>query len=99
MPRYQKVEYPGEKQHEWAKGCASCSYGMVIAPDILKHLTVAEGRAMQMDCDMIVFCECKAGHMQRQYLRKVLSNMEMQRRQVLYDYVMRVSVPTMGVMG
>jgi hypothetical protein len=79
----------------WAEGCENgCKYGLVVAPDILPMLMLNEQRAVQMDEGLIEFCTCKAGHMYRQYLRKVLKEMKVETRRNIYAHVTAARVPT-----
>lgn len=79
---------------EWAKGCEACINGLVVAPEIVPELNLAEGRAIQMDEGMIEFCNCRAGHMYRQYLRKVLGGLSLESRLNYRQFVLAARVPT-----
>lgn len=79
---------------EWARGCESCEYGLVVAPEIAPLLNTSEGRAMQMDEGMIEFCNCRAGHMYRQYLRRVLNSLSWEARKYMREFVISARVPT-----
>lgn len=80
---------------EWARGCEACEYGLVVAPEFVPMLNVSEGRAIQMDEGMIEFCNCRAGHMYRQYLRRVLTSINMESRRNYRHFVLAARVPTM----
>lgn len=78
----------------WAQGCESCTYGMVVAPETIGTLTLADQRAVQMDEGMIEFCNCKAGFMYRQYLRKILATMHIDTRKSYREHIQAARVPT-----
>jgi len=78
----------------FAKGCEGCTYGLAAAPEIVGMLMLPEQRAVQMDEDLIEFCNCKAGHLYRQYLRKVLNAMTMETRRNVRHYVLAALVPS-----
>lgn len=80
--------------NEWAKGCAQCNYGLIAAPEPIGALPLSEQRAVQADEDMLLFCDCRAGFMYRQYLRKVHSSLNSYSRQKIYEIVSAASVPT-----
>lgn len=84
---------------EWAHGCEGCQYGLAVAPEIIRILTLAEQRAVQMDGGLIEFCNCRAGYMYRQYLRKVLSGLELQSRLNIRAIVLADQVPTIHLAG
>jgi hypothetical protein len=71
LGRYQNQKPLTELAPPWACGCEHCEYGYVSAPALIGALTVAEQRAVGADEGLIVFCNCRAGHLNRQYLRKV----------------------------
>lgn len=73
----------------WAMGCDKCRFGIIGAPELLKALTLAEQRSAQAAEDLLIFCDCRAGHLQRQYLRKVYNTMPMAQRTNLREFVVR----------
>lgn len=79
---------------EWAKGCESCKFGIVLAPDILAAFPLGEGRAVQAAEGMITFCTCKAGHLYRQHLRRVYNGLGMELRRSVLEHIAANSVPT-----
>ena len=91
-------ELQAEAPH-WASGCESCQCGLVVAPEIIPALGLGEQRAVQMDEGMIEFCECRAGFMYRQYLRKTLNALGMETRRNIHTHVTAVRVPTIHMAG
>lgn len=79
---------------EWAYGCEACTYGIVAAPAIVPVLPLSECRAVQAHEDMILFCDCRAGFLYRQYLRKVYSTLNMGSRQNITAIVLAANVPS-----
>lgn len=79
---------------EWARGCENCQCGIVLAPDILTHFPINEGRAVQAHEELILFCTCKAGHMHRQNCRKDYNALGMELRRLILEHIAAVSVPT-----
>jgi hypothetical protein len=79
---------------EWAKGCESCKFGIVLAPDILAAFPISEGRAVQAGEGMIVFCNCKAGHLYRQHLRRVYNGLGMETVRLVLEHIASISMPT-----
>jgi hypothetical protein len=73
--RYRDQKPLSELAPDWCKGCEQCEYGLVSAPEIVGALTLAEQRAVAAAEDLIVFCTCRAGHMNRQYLRRVYNGL------------------------
>lgn len=87
-------EFQVDGAPHWATGCESCQFGVVAAPEIVRVLNVSEGRAIQMDEGLIEFCECRAAHMYRQYLRRVLGGMSMETRRNMREFVLAANIPT-----
>lgn len=79
---------------EWARGCASCAFGIVAAPEIVPALPMYESRAVQAHEDMILFCDCKAGFLYRQCLRKVYAKLSMEERRKILAWVQAAVTPT-----
>lgn len=79
---------------DWAHGCAKCTYGLVDAPDILGMFPLAEGRAGQAAEDLLTFCDCRAGFLYRQYLRKVWAALSLTARANLREHVCAARVPS-----
>lgn len=84
---------------EWSRGCESCRFGLAVAPEIIPALGLGEQRAVQMDEGMIEFCDCRAGFMYRQYLRKVLAALSMESRRSVLAHVTATRVPTIHFEG
>lgn len=70
-----------DKAPAWAFGCEACSYGIVAVPDIVPALPLHESRAVQAAEDMVLFCDCRAGFLYRQQLRRVYNALPMSSRQ------------------
>lgn len=79
---------------DWAKGCEGCQFGLAVAPEIVTMLQLHEQRAVQMDEGLIEFCDCRAGFMYRQYLRKVFNAMSMETKKNVRHFVLAAIVPT-----
>lgn len=86
-----KVELKGP---EWAHGCEACQFGIVAAPDILPMFPLFEGRAVQAHEELILFCDCRAGHLHRQNLRKLYNGLSMELKRNILAHVQAASVPT-----
>lgn len=71
LGRYQNPKELKDIAPEWSKGCEHCEYGYEAAPDLIGALTTAEQRAVGAAEGLVLFCNCKAGHLNRQYLRRV----------------------------
>lgn len=86
---------PKDGSKDWARGCSHCKFGIVAAPDIVPALPLHESRAVQANEDMILFCDCRAGFMYRQCLRRVYSTISMEtRRNILAHISAATPVPT-----
>lgn len=72
---------------EWARGCDQCNYGLIAAPEPIGALSLYEQRAIQAHDDMLDFCNCRAGHMYRQHLRKVYNNTSQDARDKIRNYI------------
>lgn len=79
---------------DWARGCPSCEFGIVVAPDILAAFPINESRAMQAAEQLVEFCDCRAGHMYRQNLRKHYNALNMETRRSILEHINAASVPT-----
>lgn len=79
---------PTDSEHQWAAGCSNCRYGLVAASDIVSSLPLHEGRAVQAAEDMLLFCDCRAGHLYRQFLRKVYATLSLTSRMNLREHVL-----------
>lgn len=53
-----KVEITGP---EWATGCKKCSYGIVSAAPLIRVCGLRLERVVQMELELVEFCECRAG--------------------------------------
>lgn len=60
----------------WAVGCEDCKYGLIYPPPVQTTVPLYILRAIQMKRDMLTFCNCRAGLLRRQHLRKVLFRLE-----------------------
>lgn len=83
-----------DKAPAWASGCESCSHGIVAAPDIIPALPLYESRAVQAHEEMILFCDCRAGFMYRQCLRKIYSELSLETRRNVLAHIQAASVPS-----
>lgn len=54
---------------DWAQGCVSCQYGLILPPALTGHWPVYLERCMQFERHELRFCECKAGRAQLTHLR------------------------------
>lgn len=81
---------------EWAHGCENCEYGLIVAPELRRELplNVSEQRSAQAAEGMLIFCECKAGQMYRQYLSGVYVAQNNSSRQSMRERVAATFVPT-----
>lgn len=79
---------------EWAHGCEACKCGIASGPNILPMFPLFEGRAVQAHEELILFCDCRAGFMYRQRLRKIYDGMSMELRRNVLAHVHAASVPT-----
>lgn len=59
----------------WAMGCDKCKHG-IIGPAAPKSAELWIGRVAQAKQGAIEFCDCRAGHMMRQYLRRKSKQMK-----------------------
>lgn len=82
------------KGPDWAHGCPGCTYGVVLPPAPIPLLPLHEQRATEAAEGLLIFCDCRAGFMYRQYLRKVYARIGMESRKNLRDIVMAANVPT-----
>lgn len=78
---------PRDGSKDWARGCPHCKFGIVAAPDIVPALPLHESRAVQAHEDMILFCDCRAGFMYRQCLRRIHSTISMETRRNILAHV------------
>lgn len=83
---------------EWAKGCEHCEYGILSAPEILGQLTLSEQRAVANDEGMILFCECRAAFMYRQFCRKTFSGLGLETRRNIREHLAN-HAPTIHMAG
>lgn len=88
------VSIPHDPINAWARGCENCKFGLTSDPGILAAFPISEGRAVQAAEGMITFCECKAGHLYRQHLRKVYNGLGMELRRGVLEHIAANSVPT-----
>lgn len=69
------VRLPDASKAAWANGCEHCQFGIVRSAPLTNAVGLFEERAAQMARREVEFCDCRAGHMQRQYIRKVYRNL------------------------
>ena len=87
-----KIEVP--LQMQWAYGCDSCQFGLILAPALIGHVSVSEQRAIAHVDGLLLYCECQAGHMYRQHLRKVADTLNEWQRNRIRGYLALANVPT-----
>lgn len=87
-------EFQVDGAPHWATGCEGCQFGLAVAPEIVPMLQLPEQRAVQMDEGLIECCNCRAGFMYRQYLRKVFNGLGMEERKNIRHFVYAARVPT-----
>lgn len=92
--RYTNIKDLSEIAPDWSHGCADCKFGIVLAPDIVGAVPLYEGRAVQAREEMILFCNCRAGHMYRQYLRKVYNGLTLASVRIVLEHIAAMSTPT-----
>lgn len=97
MPSLSEFQVDGP---EWAKGCEACTYGMVVAPPIIGSLPLYEQRAIAHGEDMILYCDCRAGHMARQHLRKLYAALPLESLKNLREHFLSsLPVPSIHPAG
>lgn len=57
-----KIEIAGP---EWACGCDQCRFGIINAPPLTRLCGLGLERVVQMELDLVEFCECQAGKLYR----------------------------------
>jgi hypothetical protein len=70
MIRTKVVKELTEVAPAWANGCSDCTYGIKQAPLPTRVVETYLERLVQATEDAITFCECKAGVMRRQQMRR-----------------------------
>lgn len=85
--RNTKEQLPRSNEQAWANGCAKCKFGIATAPDILGAFPFVEGRAVQADEGLVEFCDCRAGFMHRQGLRKIYNTLSMELRRNVLEHI------------
>lgn len=93
-PRYTQVKDILAIGPDWSHGCEHCAYGLILAPDIIGAVSVSEQRAVAHIDNMIVYCECRAGHMYRQHLRRVSETLSEYQRNSIRGHMAVANVPT-----
>lgn len=63
------------QEQAWANGCPSCTFGVTKVGTLTGAVSLYEERMVQAMRGEAEFCTCRAGHMARQYARKVYSAM------------------------
>lgn len=69
------IKLPGASGAQWANGCPSCTFGVTTQGKLTGAVSLYEERMVQAMRGEAEFCTCRAGHMARQYARKVYSAM------------------------
>jgi hypothetical protein len=54
---------------DWARGCEHCRFGLTVTPRHRTGEPLYVERAIQAALGLIQFCECRAGHAYRAFLR------------------------------
>lgn len=85
---------PRTSHTHWGHGCQKCKYGLVNAPAILGAFPFYESRAVQAQEGLVEFCDCRAGHMYRQCLRKHYNALGWELRRLILDHIEIASMPT-----
>lgn len=68
------IKLPGASAAQWANGCLNCQFGIVRQGPLTGALPLFEERMVQAMRGEVEFCTCRAGHMARQYARRVYSS-------------------------
>jgi hypothetical protein len=63
--RYNSLKEIAENGPTWAKGCTSCQFGIVAAPDLTHAAPLYMERLVQAIDGDITFCACQAGQRYR----------------------------------
>lgn len=63
------------QEQTWANGCPRCTFGVTTQGKLTGAVSLYEERMVQAMRGEAEFCTCRAGHMARQYARKVYSAM------------------------
>lgn len=81
---------------EWSRGCPHCEFGLIVAPELRRELplNISEQRSAQDAAGMLIFCDCHAGQMYKQYLRGVYSALSMHSRRSFHEHITAANVPT-----
>lgn len=85
---------PRDGSKDWAYGCSKCKCGIVSGADILPALSLYEGRAVQAHEELLIFCDCRAGFLYRQCLRKIYSELSLETRRNVLAHIQAASVPS-----
>lgn len=62
---------PGAFGNDWARGCDKCKFGVASSAPLTGATNLYLERLVQAQDGDLTFCTCRAGHMQRQYLRRL----------------------------
>ena len=54
----------------WALGCEKCTHGLISSVPLTGRDSIYMERMVQAIDGMVEFCDCQAGHMYRQFLRR-----------------------------
>lgn len=63
--RYDTTKELADFAPSWAKGCAGCTYGIVLAPELTGATAIYLERLVQAIDNDITFCTCQAGRAYR----------------------------------
>lgn len=95
------------QEQTWANGCPSCTFGVTAQGTLTGAVSLYEERMVQAMRGEAKFCTCRAGHMARQYARKVYSAMTDDGRRLacekvdaaLTEIAAKAAAPTMRYVG
>lgn len=69
--RYRSIKEIQELGPDWACGCGKCKFGIVASVPLTGAASLYLERLVQAQDGDLTFCACRAGHMQRQSLRRL----------------------------
>jgi hypothetical protein len=68
---------------DWASGCPKCRFGIVGSVPLVRSIPLFEERMIQAAMGTLQFCDCRAGMLYRQYLRRHYSKTTVEYREML----------------
>lgn len=86
-----KIEVP--LQEQWTYGCEHCEFGLIVAPALIGAVNVSEQRAVAHVDGLLLYCDCRAGHMYRQHLRKGADTLNEYSRNSIRGHMALAAVP------